>query len=182
MIGRNGLKRWLLCMNLLGRKLVFVKQSSIPRMKSEETMIWFLALQRNGVQRQKVSFFSWGEATITLEDMMISGCSVLGSPVFSPLVADEMKAVEEELNQVRMELQNSASQKARHSIWLKRFMDRGSEIEHEAFLALWLSRFVFPFSFRTVSKSVFPIALHLARGTRIVLAPAVLASIYRGLS
>ncbi|GAY59308.1 hypothetical protein CUMW_193550, partial [Citrus unshiu] len=84
-----------------------------------------------------------------------------------------MKAVEEELNQVRTELQNSASQKARHSIWLKRFMDRGSEIEHEAFLALWLSR--------TVSKSVFPIALHLARGTRIALAPAVVASIYREL-
>lgn len=61
-------------------------------------------------------------------------------------------------------------------------MDRGSEIEHEAFLALWLSRSVFPFSFKTVSKSVFPIALHLARGTRIALAPAVLASIYRDMS
>lgn len=141
-----------------------------------------LGLAEKQCPETKSFIFSWGEATITLEDMMISGYSVLGSPVFSPLVADEMKAVEEELNQVRMELQNSASQKARHSIWLKRFMDRGSEIEHEAFLALWLSRFVFPFSFRTVSKSVFPIALHLARGTRIALAPAVVASIYRGLS
>lgn len=93
-----------------------------------------LGLAEKQCPETKSFIFSWGEATITLEDMMISGCSVLGSPVFSPLVADEMKAVEEELNQVRMELQNSASQKARHSIWLKRFMDRGSEIEHEHFL------------------------------------------------
>ncbi|KAK0601766.1 hypothetical protein LWI29_027250 [Acer saccharum] len=60
-------------------------------------------------------------------------------------------------------------------------MDSGSEIEHEAFLAFWLTRFVFPVS-SVILRAVFPIAIHLARGTRIALAPAVLAGIYRDLS
>ena len=60
-------------------------------------------------------------------------------------------------------------------------MDSGSEIEHEAFLVFWLSRFVFPVS-NAIVKTIFPIAIHLARGTRIALAPAVLAHIYRDLS
>ena len=48
---------------------------------------------------------------------------------------------------------------------------------------MWLSRFVFPTpAFDTISKLVFPIAIHLARGTGIALAPAVLASLYRDLS
>jgi hypothetical protein len=37
-------------------------------------------------------------------------------------------------------------------------------------------------SYDTILKSVFRIAIHLAYGTRIALAPAVLASIYRDLS
>jgi hypothetical protein len=56
-------------------------------------------------------------------------------------------------------------------------------VEHEAFLVYWLSRFVFPVdSYDTILKSIFPIAIHLAYGTRIALAPAVLASVYRNLS
>lgn len=61
-------------------------------------------------------------------------------------------------------------------------MDSGSEIEHEAFLSLWLSRFVFPNSNSVISRSVFPIAVKLARGTRIAHVPAVLAGIYIDLS
>ncbi|KAK7859220.1 hypothetical protein CFP56_007755 [Quercus suber] len=34
----------------------------------------------------------------------------------------------------------------------------------------------------TITKLVFPIAIHLARGNRLALAPAVLASFYRDLS
>ncbi|KAF7812643.1 protein MAIN-LIKE 2-like [Senna tora] len=54
------------------------------------------------------------------------------------------------------------------------------ELEHVAFLSLWLSRFVFPCP--TISRDVLPVAIHLARGTQIALAPAVLASIYRDLT
>ncbi|KAL9441543.1 hypothetical protein AB3S75_020107 [Citrus x aurantiifolia] len=126
--------------------------------------------------------FPWGEATVTLEDVMVSGYSVLGSPVFSPLETDELKAVEEKLSQVEKEYIRSASRRAEHYSWMNKFMDSGSGIEHEAFLALWLSRFVFPRSYCLIVKSVFPIAVHLARGTRIALAPAILASLYRDLS
>ncbi|KAH9651611.1 PMD domain-containing protein [Citrus sinensis] len=126
--------------------------------------------------------FPWGEATVTLEDVMVSGYSVLGSPVFSPLETDELKAVEEKLSQVEKEYIRSASRRAEHYAWMNKFMDSGSDIEHEAFLVLWLSRFVFPRSYCLIVKSVFPIAVHLARGTRIALAPAILASLYRDLS
>ncbi|KAJ0091567.1 hypothetical protein Patl1_13460 [Pistacia atlantica] len=64
---------------------------------------------------------------------------------------------------------------------MKKFMDSGSEIEHEAFPALWFSRFVLS-PYNLIVKFVFPIAVHLARGTRIALAPAILASIYKDLS
>ncbi|KAJ0100993.1 hypothetical protein Patl1_04243 [Pistacia atlantica] len=59
--------------------------------------------------------------------------------------------------------------------------DTGNEIEHEAFLALWFSRFVLS-PYNLVVKSVFPIAIRLVRRTRIALAPAVLASIYKDLT
>ncbi|KAH7835058.1 hypothetical protein Vadar_022473 [Vaccinium darrowii] len=67
---------------------------------------------------------------------------------------------------------------------MNKFMKSGSNIEHEAFLSLWLSRFVFPSAagYDTIGKRVLPIAILLAKGTKIALAPAVLASIYRNLT
>ncbi|KAK0599276.1 hypothetical protein LWI29_003850 [Acer saccharum] len=150
-------------------------------MKSEETLIWFLVFQRTGVLRPKVSFFSWGEATITLEDMIIFGYSVLGSSVLSPLETGELKKTEEKMELTRIEIGRTAGRRVDYNFWKKKFMDSGSEIEHEAFLVFWLSRFVFPVS-NAIVKTIFPIAVHLARGTRIALAPAVLAHIYRDLS
>lgn len=55
-------------------------------------------------------------------------------------------------------------------------------MEHEAFLAFWLSNFVFPEKQGcSISKHVFSVAVRLARGERIALAPAVLACLYRDL-
>ncbi|CAI0379937.1 unnamed protein product, partial [Linum tenue] len=59
---------------------------------------------------------------------------------------------------------------------------RGIEIEHEAFLSLWLERFVLNDSEGSPKASVFPIALHLARAKPVGLASAVLANIYRDMS
>ncbi|KAL5736233.1 hypothetical protein ACOSQ2_031021 [Xanthoceras sorbifolium] len=129
----------------------------------------------------KSFIFSWGEATVTLEDLLISGYSVLGSPFFSSLDTKDLKEVEEQLEHARKELNRSSSKKPDHSGWMKKFKGSGSNIEHEAFLALWLSRFVFPGSFSVIGQAVFPIAVQLSRGTRIALAPAILASIYRDL-
>ncbi|GMY24751.1 serine/threonine-protein phosphatase 7 long form like [Fagus crenata] len=61
-------------------------------------------------------------------------------------------------------------------------MDSDSKFEHEAFLSYWLSRYVFQNAGKSIRYCVFSIAIHLARGRKIALAPAVLASIYKDLS
>ncbi|VAH30819.1 unnamed protein product [Triticum turgidum subsp. durum] len=55
-------------------------------------------------------------------------------------------------------------------------------IEHASFLALWLTRFVLPgHPESTMRQSLFPLAVRMARGDRVALGPAVLASLYRDL-
>ncbi|XP_022762117.1 uncharacterized protein LOC111308018 [Durio zibethinus] len=130
----------------------------------------------------KSFIFSWGEVSVTLEDVMIlGGFSVLGSPVFTPIETEELKEAEESLKSARIEIVRSKAKKACPRLWMQKFMDTGSEFEHEAFLAFWLSRYVFTNAHETIREHVFSIAVHLARGTRLALAPAVLASIYRDL-
>ncbi|KAL8132916.1 hypothetical protein AgCh_008410 [Apium graveolens] len=63
--------------------------------------------------------------------------------------------------------------------WMKYFMGSGKAIEHEAFLALWLSRFVLVRPPNYINKQAIRVAIHLARGHKIALAPVVLASIFR---
>lgn len=127
--------------------------------------------------------FPWGEATITLEDIMVLGCyPVLGSSVLSPLGSIELKRREARLLEARLDFVRSKSRKACQNSWMKHFKGSESELEHEAFLSLWLSRFVFPSTSSSIPKHLFPLAIHLASGTQIALAPAVLASIYKGLS
>ncbi|KAK4439833.1 protein MAINTENANCE OF MERISTEMS [Sesamum alatum] len=127
--------------------------------------------------------FPWGEATVTLEDMMVlGGFSVLGESVFSPPGNRETEETEKKLLNARSRISRSKAKKADQARWMTKFMDSQSEIEHEAFLAYWLSRFVFPFWRDTIGRSVVSIAVHLARGNRIALAPAVLASIYKSLT
>ncbi|VVA22744.1 PREDICTED: serine/threonine-phosphatase 7 [Prunus dulcis] len=126
--------------------------------------------------------FPWGEATITLEDVMVlGGFSVLGHSVLSPLETTESKEIEEKLNRERRTPYRDVSRDVLASEWLKKFRNSGTEFEHEAFLALWLSRFVFQGASCRIHKHAISMAIHLARGTRIALAPAVLASIYRDL-
>lgn len=125
--------------------------------------------------------FPWGEATITLEDMVVlGGYSVIGDPLSIPLENEEGKKIEEKLIQVRLQITRTKAQKPSQSGWTRHFMEIETEFEHEAFLSLWLSRFVFPkYPRETIGKHVFPIAIHLARGKRIAFAPTVLANIYK---
>ena len=59
-------------------------------------------------------------------------------------------------------------------------MEQDRELEHVAFLSMWVARFVFPFfdPACAIDKGVFSIAIHLSQGTTLALAPAVLAGIY----
>jgi hypothetical protein len=120
--------------------------------------------------------FPWGESTITLEDTKVCfGYSLLGDSVSTPLVNSEQEEAEEELIEARRMFNKTKAKKVYQSAWMKHFMESESKVEHEAFLVYWLSRFVFPSnSYDTISKTVFPIAILLAHGNRIIaLAPAV---------
>ncbi|KAF5179204.1 Aminotransferase-like, plant mobile domain family protein [Thalictrum thalictroides] len=129
--------------------------------------------------------FKWGEATMTLEDMLvIGGFSILGKPVTAPLTT-ELLEIEEKLIQAYKEVSRTKSHKTDHAGWLNHFMGSDDDLGHVAFLSLWLSRYVFPTPANrpdeTMSKQIFPVAIHLSQATRIALAPAILASLYRDL-
>ncbi|XP_006586571.1 uncharacterized protein [Glycine max] len=128
--------------------------------------------------------FPWGEATIILEEMKVCWrYFVKGAPISSPLVSNAEKEIEQELIRAFRMFFKSKAKRADHNPRMKHFMSNESLVEHEAILSLWLSRFVFHGrSYRTILISVSPIAIHLARGTKLGLAIAVLASIYRDLS
>ncbi|KAJ8754605.1 hypothetical protein K2173_010696 [Erythroxylum novogranatense] len=130
----------------------------------------------------KSFIFPWGEATVTLEDLLMIGYSDLGAPVFLSLDDEELKPIKIRLILARKEMIRTRAKKASHTLWMRKFMDSGNEVEHEAFLAYWLSRFVLSTARDTISDFCLSIAIHLARGTRIALAPAILASLYRDLS
>ncbi|XP_020866200.1 LOW QUALITY PROTEIN: uncharacterized protein LOC110224459 [Arabidopsis lyrata subsp. lyrata] len=126
--------------------------------------------------------FSWGETTITLEDVMVLlGFSVLGSPVFAALDSSGEKIMtnlKKEWLKIKKDKVSFVTQVA----WVERFMNSGGELEHVAFLVLWLSYFVFPSSYYHIYEAILPIAVHLSSGTKIALAPAVLAHLYAELS
>ncbi|KAL9232363.1 hypothetical protein vseg_007484 [Gypsophila vaccaria] len=147
--------------------------------------------------------FPWGEATVTLEDVMVlGGFPLLGGSVYKE-VRGELVRVVDGLVKAKAEICNAVGSRGRvtHSSWMRHFMEeeeeeeeeegefRGhdgeeGEFEHTAFLALWLSRFVFP-SVRNeslVKNYVFPIAAHLSKGTPICIAPIVLANLYCDMS
>jgi hypothetical protein len=92
-----------------------------------------------------------------------------------------MREVENKLILERKQLTNTNKGHTYTSLWMDIFINKGSEIEHEAFLSNWLSIFVFP-STKMVKSCLFSIAVNLARGNPIALAPAVLARIYKDLT
>ncbi|CAL9218442.1 unnamed protein product [Arabidopsis halleri] len=126
--------------------------------------------------------FSWGEATITLEDVMVLlGFSVLGSPVFATLDSSG-ESMREKLEKEWLKIKKDKVSFVTQVAWMERFMDSGDELEHVAFLVLWLSYFVFPTRYYHIYEAILPIAIHLSSGTKMALAPAVLAHLYADLS
>lgn len=126
--------------------------------------------------------FPWGEATVTLEDMIVlGGFSAIGNNVLASIKRESMKSVEEKLKRAKREIEADSMKKCCVNLWMREMMNSGNEIEHEAFMVSWLSRFVFPNSADLVRDKLFAAAVQLARGIRLALAPAVLAGIYSNL-
>nr|CAB3499107.1 unnamed protein product [Digitaria exilis] len=131
--------------------------------------------------------FPWGEATVTLQDVAaLAGLPLVGAPVRAP-VSYELEKDVGALEAVRVVLNQSKNRKPSYGLWVKHFLERApapdKEVEHRAFLSMWLSRFVLPSPpLDVVQPGTFPIAVRLARGQSVALAPAALASIYSDLS
>lgn len=86
--------------------------------------------------------FPWGETIVTLEDVMVcGGYSVLGESVLSPLETKQLVEVEEKLIEVLKEVERGVFPD--HNAWMDYFMGTEHDLEHEAFLSLWLSKYVF---------------------------------------
>ncbi|XP_059444016.1 uncharacterized protein LOC132175936 [Corylus avellana] len=82
--------------------------------------------------------FPWAEATITLEDMMIlGGYSVLGDSISKPLETNDLWEMKSSLTEAHKQLPVAS-----HAAWMNYFMGTDQDLEHEAFLVLWLSRCV----------------------------------------
>ncbi|KAJ8622766.1 hypothetical protein MRB53_031295 [Persea americana] len=141
-----------------------------------------LGLVESWCEETNTFVFQWGEATITLQDVLIlGGFSVLGVSVNAP-PKEEMREIEKRLVEEKRGFYRQKSKKATHAAWMNYYMGVDGEVEHVAFLSLWVSRYVFPAQpFDTIGQYVFYIAARLAEGTRIALGPAVLASLYRDL-
>ncbi|XP_058784210.1 uncharacterized protein LOC131658981 [Vicia villosa] len=157
-------------------------KASTYEIKRDDELI--LELANRWCSKRNMFVFPWGESTLTLEDTNICfGYPFLGCSISNPLMNSEQVKVEEELMEARTMFNGSKAKKVNQRAWMMYFMESESKVEHEAFLIYWLSRFVFPAnSYDTISKSVLPIAILLAHGNRVALAPAVLSSIYMDLS
>ncbi|KAG4956533.1 hypothetical protein JHK85_042913 [Glycine max] len=119
-----------------------IKASTFQIRRNDELII---ELAQRWCSKTNTFVFPWGEATITLEDMKVCwGYSVMGAPISSPLVSGEEREIEQKLIGVFRMFFKSKARRADHTPWMKHFMSNESRVEHEAFLSLWLSRFVFP--------------------------------------
>ncbi|PQM42280.1 uncharacterized protein Pyn_18592 [Prunus yedoensis var. nudiflora] len=123
---------------------------------------------------------SWGEFTPTLEDVAnISRLPVCGhrSPFDIALTPEEI----DKLAVLRRGAPTSLSNSLRFSNWIQYFGDanRQGPCRLAAFIALWLGRFVLcDFSQDCLHERVFPLALAIARGNAIPLAPMFLGHLY----
>ncbi|KAF3684020.1 hypothetical protein FXO38_00492 [Capsicum annuum] len=141
-----------------------------------------IALAERWCMETNTFILPWGEGTVTLEDMVVlGGFSVLGQCVLEPVKTKDSVEIEKGLCEAYKIIQKRKLNVYHHA-WMEYFDGKADHLEHVAFLALWLSRFVSHPKSYTVDRALFPIAIYLSQGIPVALAPAVLASIYRDLN
>ncbi|XP_071733541.1 serine/threonine-protein phosphatase 7 long form homolog [Rutidosis leptorrhynchoides] len=154
--------------------------NSVLNMHQNNSVIFWFAEKWS--PKTNTFILPWGEITVTLEDVTVLGnFSVLGEPATCQVESLDEHAALNELYKAYRELVRSPSKKAVLSGWMKMFMGTHKVYEHEAFLTFWLSKYLFPSVKDTIVPETFHLAVLLARGRRIALAPAVLATLYRDL-
>ncbi|KAJ8425236.1 hypothetical protein Cgig2_014335 [Carnegiea gigantea] len=144
---RNPTQQWISWVDRLHSSYQFIwKNAGIydavlsSRYKIVKNQDLFFGLAERWCSETNTFVFSWGEATISLEDVMVlGGYSVLGDSVSGSGGEREFAQTEKKLMNAHDEIKRGKSQRACQSQWMKHFRGVGSEIEHEAFLSLWLS-------------------------------------------
>ncbi|PQP93506.1 uncharacterized protein Pyn_29656 [Prunus yedoensis var. nudiflora] len=123
---------------------------------------------------------SWGEFTPTLEDV----ANILHLPLCSSQDPFHITLTPEDklkLEALRKGAPTSPSTSLHFSNWIQFFGDvnRNESCRLAAFISLWLGRFLFcDFSQDCLHARVFPLALAIARGDMIPLAPMFLGHLY----
>lgn len=128
---------------------------------------------------------SWGEFGPTLEDVV----ALTLLPLFGDaqvahfkLTDKDSKVRHDALTQFLQKTKYGASKKSTYLTWASYFVDgagKDSPFQLEAFLAYWLSYFVFPGPPKDgVHSSVFSMEVMLAQGKKLALAPWFLGSLF----
>ncbi|CAO2813819.1 unnamed protein product [Amaranthus hypochondriacus] len=158
-----------------------IRASTYKILRNDELV---LCLTEKWCPETNTFMFSWGECTITLEDIMIlGGYSVLGDHVLKSSPNLNFTEIKAKLFKACPVIAKKCNGNVSHYGWMEYFKGKGGELEHVALLTLWLSRYVFPTNyFNRIVPKVFSIAIILAMGNKIAFAPSILASIYKDLT
>nr|VDD10014.1 unnamed protein product [Brassica oleracea] len=119
------------------RKAGFFEAIKASTFKIREDPSLIQALAENWCPETKSLVIPWGEATVTLEDVMVLlGFSVLGFPVFASLESSEMRRAVKRLEKARTKILGNQNNGYRVSQlqWTLRFkdIDDDDSLEHEA--------------------------------------------------
>lgn len=131
---------------------------------------------------------AWGEFGPTLEDVVV----LIGLPVFGEVeaiaISNDSSVKLDDEGEIRLSLLNEALVASKHkgkstyNSWVSFFTSgpgEANEVKVEAMLSFWLSWYVLPSGPEDgINAFVFPLAIRLARGEKVALAPIFLRSLF----
>ena len=127
--------------------------------------------------------FSFGELTVTLEDVVNNFLFlVLGdeNPFDINLFDEDLKVKEKLFTHFGGRTASSGGKPVRMGWWVMSLShEKDKEVRRAGFLAFWLSKFLFSkFPGYRIKSALFPLAISLAKGAQYPLAPMFLGHVY----
>ena len=127
--------------------------------------------------------FSFGELTVTLEDVVNNFLLlVLGdeNPFDINLFDEDLKVEEKLFTHFGGRTTSSSGKQAKMGRWVMSLLrEKDKEVRRAGFLTFWLSKFLFSeFPGYGIKSALFPLAISLARGAQYPLAPMFLGYVY----